>query len=136
MIRSSLPYEILLYLNGWYFGLFFVCECLLYAFKGETLPYADGVLPAEIILLLVLAAIEAFRLFFARKGNLTERIVGVIVSILLSIPSILGAIFYLYWQTYVMRADVILAGIQLGFIGLQLVFGIIAIITFARATPY
>ena len=31
-----------------------------------------------------------------------------------------------------MRADVILAGIQLGFIGLQLVFGIIAIITFAR----
>ena len=33
--RSSLPYEILLYLNGWYFGLFFVCECLLYAFKGK-----------------------------------------------------------------------------------------------------
>ena len=71
-------------------------------------------------------------IFSARKGNLTERIVGVIVSILLSVPSILGAIFYLYWQTYVMRADVILAGIQLGFIGLQLVFGIIAIITFAR----
>ncbi|WAR09134.1 TM216-like protein, partial [Mya arenaria] len=81
--RSSLPYEVLLYLNGWYFGLFFVCEILLFAYKGENFPYASGVLPAEIIL------------------------------------------------TYVTRADVILAAIQLAFIGLQLVFGIISIITFA-----
>ena len=70
--------------------------------------------------------------FLARKGNLTERIIGVIVSILLSVPAIMGAIFYLYWQTYVTRADVILAAIQLAFLGLQLVFGIISIITFAR----
>ena len=40
-----------------------VCNHILFV-TGETLPYADGVLPAEIILLFVLAAIEAFRLFF------------------------------------------------------------------------
>lgn len=57
---------------------------------------------------------------------------GVIVSILLSVPALLGAIFYLYWQTYVTRADVILASIQIAFIGLELLFGIISIITFAR----
>ncbi|XP_052244334.1 transmembrane protein 216-like isoform X2 [Dreissena polymorpha] len=136
VIRSSLPYEVLLYLNGWYFGLFFICEILLFAYKGETLPYANGVLAAEVILVFILAGIEALRLFFARKGNLTEKIVGVIVSILLSIPALLGAIFYLYWQTYVTRADIIISAIQLAFIGLELIFGIISIITFARATPY
>ncbi|KAL4233582.1 hypothetical protein ACF0H5_008263 [Mactra antiquata] len=136
VVRASLPYEVLLYLNGWYFGLFFLSEILLFAYKGETLPYANGVLPAEIILVFILAGIEALRLFFARKGNLTERIVGVIISILLSVPAILGAIFYLYWQTYVTRADVILSGIQLAFLGLELIFGIVSIITFARANPY
>ncbi|KAK3585673.1 hypothetical protein CHS0354_020239 [Potamilus streckersoni] len=136
VIRSSLPYQILLYINGWYFALFLICEILLFVYKGETLPYAYGVLAAEVILVFILAGIEALRIFFASKGNLTERILGVIVSILLSIPAILGAVFILLWQTYVLRADVILAAIQLSFLGLELIFGIISIITFARATPY
>ncbi|KAL5010936.1 hypothetical protein ScPMuIL_013241 [Solemya velum] len=136
VVRSSLPYQVLLYLNGWYFAFFFVCQILIYAFKGESLPYATNVLPAEIILVFILAGLEALRIFFARKGNLTERIVGVVISILLSIPSLLGVLFLLLWQTYVLRVDVILASIQIAFIGLELVFGIISIITFARSTPY
>ncbi|KAJ8315020.1 hypothetical protein KUTeg_007170 [Tegillarca granosa] len=130
--RSSLPYQVLLYINAWYFGFFFLCEILIFIFKGETLPYAENVLPAEVILVFILAGIEALRIFFAQKGNLTERIPGVVVSILLSIPAILGAIFLLLWQTYVLRIDVILAAIQLAFLGLELIFGIISIITFAR----
>ncbi|XP_060069668.1 transmembrane protein 216-like [Ylistrum balloti] len=136
VIRSSLPYQVLLYLNGWYFGFFFICEILIFIFKGETLPYADNVLLAEVILLFVLAAIEALRIFFAQKGNLTEKIVGVIVSIMLSIPAILGALFLLLWQTYVLKVDVILAAIQLAFTGLELIMAIVSIINFARATPY
>ncbi|XP_052087805.1 transmembrane protein 216-like [Mytilus californianus] len=136
LIRSSLPYQVLLYLNGWYFGFFFICEILIFIFKGESLPYAENVLPAEVILVFLLAAIEALRIFFAQKGNLTERIVGVLVSILLSIPAVLGALYLILWQTYVLRVDVILASIQVVLIGLELIFGIISMITFARATPY
>lgn len=136
VVRSSLPYQVLLYLNGWYFAFFFLCEILIYAYKNETLPYADNVLPAEVILVFILAGIEALRLFFAQKGNLTERIVGVVISILLSIPAVLGALYLILWQTYVLRVDVILAAIQAAFIGLELVFGIVSMINFARATPY
>lgn len=32
----------------------------------ETLPYADNVLPAEVILVFILAGIEALRLFFGK----------------------------------------------------------------------
>lgn len=70
--------------------------------------------------------------FLAQKGNLTERIVGVLVSILLSIPAVLGALYLILWQTYVLRVDVILASIQVVLIGLELIFGIISMITFAR----
>lgn len=68
----------------------------------------------------------------AQKGNLTERIVGVVISILLSIPAVLGALYLILWQTYVLRVDVILAAIQAAFIGLELVFGIVSMINFAR----
>lgn len=68
----------------------------------------------------------------AQKGNLTERIMGVLVSIVLSIPAVLGTLYLILWQTYVLRVDVILAAIQAAFIGLELVFGIISMITFAR----
>ena len=67
-----------------------------------------------------------------KKGNLTEQIVGVVISVVLSIPALFGALFLLLWQTYVLRVEVILSGIQIAFIGLQLIFGIISIITFAR----
>ena len=67
-----------------------------------------------------------------KKGNLTEQIVGVVISVLLSIPSLFGALFLLLWQSYVLRAEVVLSGIQIAFIGLELIFGIVSIITFAR----
>jgi len=36
--------------------------------SGETLPYADNVLVAEVILVFVLAGIEALRLFFGKSS--------------------------------------------------------------------
>uniref|UniRef100_A0A0B7A0W5 Transmembrane protein 216 n=1 Tax=Arion vulgaris TaxID=1028688 RepID=A0A0B7A0W5_9EUPU len=134
VVRSSLPYQILLYLNGWYFAFFFVCEILLFVFKGQTLPYASNVLAAEIILLFILAIVEALRLFFGRKGNLTEQIVGVLVCLILSVPTVFGVLFYLLWQTYVLRVEIILTAIQLVFIGMELIFSIISIITFAKSS--
>ncbi|CAG5131564.1 unnamed protein product [Candidula unifasciata] len=134
VVRSSLPYQILLYLNGWYFAFFFVCEILLFVFKGQTLPYASNVLAAEIILLFLLAIVEALRLFFGQKGNLTEQIVGVLVCVILSIPTVFGVLFYLLWQTYVLRVEIILTAIQLFFIGMEFILSIISIITFAKGS--
>ncbi|XP_064618148.1 transmembrane protein 216-like [Liolophura sinensis] len=136
IIRSSLPYQILLYINGWYFAFFFVAEILIFAFKGETLPFPSSVLAAEVILLFILAGIEALRLFFGQKGNLTERIIGVLTSILLSVPALFGAIYLILWQTYVLRIDIVLSAIQLCFICLETIFGIVSMVTFGRASPY
>ena len=67
-----------------------------------------------------------------KKGNLTERGQPVILSVLLSIPSIIGNVFLLVWQTYVLRAELILVAIQLSFIAIEMLLGIVAVILFSR----
>ena len=66
------------------------------------------------------------------KGNLTERVVAVVLSLVITVPAVFGNIYLLIWQTYVLRVEVILNAIQLSFMGLELLFGIISCITFAR----
>ena len=67
-----------------------------------------------------------------QKGNLTERLLAVGLSLALSVPSLFGVLYLLVWQTYVLRIEVILAAIQIAFLGLQFIFGIISVVTFAR----
>ncbi|CAB4041222.1 transmembrane 216-like, partial [Paramuricea clavata] len=63
---SSLPLQVLLHLNVWYYVVFWVAELLLYVYKGVILPYPNqgSTLALEIILLFLFALIEAVRLFF------------------------------------------------------------------------
>ena len=66
------------------------------------------------------------------KGNLTERVVAVVLSLVITVPAVFGNLYLLIWQTYVLRVEVILNAIQLAFMGLEILFGIISCITFAR----
>lgn len=89
-VRSLLPLQILLYLNQWYYIFWLIIESLCFVFKGQTLPFSSGVLAGEIILFIFLFFLDMFRIFFATKGNLTERIFGIVVSMVLTPLSIGG----------------------------------------------
>ncbi|KAG0726525.1 Transmembrane protein 216 [Chionoecetes opilio] len=56
--RSSLPYQIVLYLNGWYTAAFILAETFLLLFKMSILPYPPGNIVAEVFLLAFLGVIE------------------------------------------------------------------------------
>ncbi|XP_072045648.1 transmembrane protein 216-like [Amphiura filiformis] len=135
-VLSSLPLQILLYLNGWYFIALWICEILMYIYKGVVLPYPSANLAGEIIMLFMLAAIEYVRLFFGKKGNLTEKLMHVGVSLALTLATLIGALYLILWQTYVLRAELILSVILLAFLALETVFSIITIVTFARAESF
>ncbi|KAI8518990.1 transmembrane protein 216-like [Branchiostoma floridae] len=136
IILSSLPLQVLYYLNGWYFGFFWIAEALMFVYKGQVLPFPSTNLASEIVLLFLLGIIEVIRLFFGSKGNLTERIISMVVSILLCLPVLFTVLFFLLWQTYVLRAEVILCAILLVFLGLELVLGVAAMVSFARAETF
>ena len=67
-----------------------------------------------------------------KRGNLTEQTLSVVWSLLISIVSLFGCIYLILWQTYVLRLEVVICAIQLGFIGIEMIFGIISAISFAR----
>lgn len=63
---------------------------------------------------------------------MTERAQPIGLSLALTVPSVLGNVFLLLWQTYVLRAELILICIQLSLLGLELLLGLVAIILFSR----
>lgn len=130
--RALLPYHVLVSVNPWYFAVFFLFEMAIFIYKGLSFTYAGYVLAAEIIFVVILAGLEFVRLFLGHKGNLTENVVAVCLSLVFSVPSLFGALYFLLWETYVLRADVILSSVQIAFIGLETIFAIVAIIRFLR----
>ena len=154
-VRSSVPLQVLLYLNQWYYIFWLIVEALSFVFKGQTLPFASGVLAAEIILFIVLFIVDMFRNFFATKANLTERILGLVISLIITIPCIggrykfflhkkfyyrnlkelnfKGTLYFILWQQYVLRVELIINSIQLAFLGLESILELISIIIFARS---
>lgn len=115
--------------------VFCVAELLLYVYKGTILPYPDisRTLTIEIIIIFLLAFIEGVRIFLGYKGNLTERTMALVFSLVLGIPVLFIELFILLWQTYVLRLEVILVGIGLVFLGLEFILSIAAILTFQRS---
>lgn len=135
-MNSSLTYEILLYLNTFYFGMFAITELGVGLFKMTHLPYPTGTFISEFFLLILLCCTEGYRIFMGRKGNLTEKSFAVLISIALSVPSVLGTVYFLIWQTYVLRLEIILCGIQLALQGLELAFAVLSLLKFHRTGTY
>lgn len=134
MVNSSLFYEVLMYLNSYYFGTFVICEILLDVFKIWTLPYPFNNIILEVSILLLLCCVEYIRIYLGRKGNLTVTSLPLIISNFLLCPSVTGIIYLLLWQTYVLRLEVILCYIQLVMQTLEFIISVICIITFYKCS--
>ncbi|XP_063722498.1 transmembrane protein 216-like [Symsagittifera roscoffensis] len=135
-VLSSLPLQIMFLFNAWYYAAFFIAECLMYIYKAEILPYPRADLAQEIIVLLLLTGVEFFRQYLGKRGNLTERKVPVLISMLLGVACVICLLYFILWQTYVLRFEVIICGVQIAFIAVQILFSILAFISFARNESY
>lgn len=70
-MNASLTFEVLLYLNSYYFGLFAVCEIGINVVKAINLSSENSA--EDFGILLAVCALELFRVVLARRGNLTEK---------------------------------------------------------------
>ncbi|KAL2077236.1 hypothetical protein ACEWY4_026740 [Coilia grayii] len=127
---------VLLYLNSWYFATFFIAECLMFIYKGVTLPYPSQNLILDVVLLFLYLGLEILRLFYGWKGNLCERGLAMSVSIGVLVPCTVLSVYYLLLQTFVLRLEFILNAILLCFYGLELILGIMCMTTFSRSSVY
>ena len=135
---SNLPLQVLIFVNSWYDVVYFILTMALFIWKGSELPYRGslgGLLALEVCLVVVLAILEYCRLFLASRGNKTETHMPLIFSLLLAIPCGIGFMYYLNFQVYVARLDIILNCIALALIGLELFLSLITVLSICRAPP-
>lgn len=88
-MNTSLLYEIVLYLNSYYFGFFGICESAMFLIKLLTLPLPEGSLITEVLILGFLLILEGARIFLGRKGNLTENSTYMLISTVLKVKIVL-----------------------------------------------
>ncbi|KAK2834558.1 hypothetical protein Q7C36_015259 [Tachysurus vachellii] len=127
-VLSSVLLQILLYLSAFYSLFYFLSSLCMIIYKSQMLSYPDKYLALDVCLLLLMAAFEILRVYWGVRGNLqeSERYVG--ASLLLTGATVLLSVYYLVWQSYVLRADVIINAILLCIYGLSVVasFGVLA----------
>lgn len=71
-MNTSLTFEVLLYLNSYYFGLFAVCEIGMNIVKYINFSNLEH-FSTDFGILMAVCVIELFRVVLARRGNLTEK---------------------------------------------------------------
>uniref|UniRef100_A0A8C6CKG1 Transmembrane protein 80 n=1 Tax=Monodon monoceros TaxID=40151 RepID=A0A8C6CKG1_MONMO len=131
-VLSSLPLQMLLYLSGMYYALYFLATLLLAVYKSQVFTYPHSYLVLDLTLLFLMGILEAIRLYFGTKGNLMEAEVPLAASLVLTVGGALLSVYFLLWQTLVLWADSALSAVLLALHGLEAVLQAVAIAAFAR----
>lgn len=127
---SSVPLQILLYINGFYYIFYFLATLAMIVYKSQVFSYPDNFLAPDLMLLFIMAILEALRLYLGSKGNLTEEEAPLGLSLVITVGSVILSVYFLIWQTYVLKADVIINAVLLFTYGLESVLQVLAIAAF------
>jgi transmembrane protein 216 len=135
-VRSSVVFEIFLTINRWCLLLWLLIESVSFVYKNATILYPNqGYIAGEIILMLAVFFVDLFRILIGSISNRTESILLAAFTIILTIAVFLGYLYFIIWQLFVIRAELIMTAIALAFTGSEIVFLILCIVFFARPSP-
>ncbi|XP_069660151.1 transmembrane protein 80 [Haliaeetus albicilla] len=129
-VLSSVPLQILFYVNGIYYIFYFLVTLAMIVYKSQVFSYPDDFLAPDLALLFIMAILEVLRLYLGSKGNLTEEEAPLGLSLVITVGSVILSVYFLVWQTYVLKADVIINAVLLFTYGLESVLKVIAIAAF------
>ncbi|KAI8427456.1 hypothetical protein MSG28_001992 [Choristoneura fumiferana] len=115
-VNSSLAYEILLYLNNFYLGMFFVCEVAIGILKAINVSYPENALLTETGIFSALSSCLFFGALDYTFGS--------------------GVCYFLIYQTYIIRLEYIWCAVMLMFHALEMTFAILFIFTVCKNQQY
>ncbi|NXF55235.1 TMM80 protein, partial [Oceanites oceanicus] len=127
---SSVPLQIVFYVNGIYYIFYFLATLAMIVYKCQVFSYPHKFLAPDLALLFVMAILEVLRLYLGSMGNLTEEEAPLVLSLVIMVGSVILSVYFLVWQTYVLKADVIINAVLLFTYGIESVLQVIAIATF------
>lgn len=128
-MAPSLLHELACRLHGWLATLLVLATAALLLWKQSVMPYPPINLVCELALSLLLGLVEALRLNLARRGNLTASSVCALVAIALAVPSSLAALYFLLWQTYVLRIEAVIYSLHMALVSAEMLGGAVGVFT-------
>eukprot|EP00074_Homo_sapiens_P095061 XP_016873089.1 transmembrane protein 80 isoform X2 [Homo sapiens] len=131
-VLSSVPLQMLFYLSGTYYALYFLATLLMITYKSQVFSYPHRYLVLDLALLFLMGILEAVRLYLGTRGNLTEAERPLAASLALTAGTALLSAHFLLWQALVLWADWALSATLLALHGLEAVLQVVAIAAFTR----
>jgi hypothetical protein len=91
---SSLTFQVLTYFDTLYSVFYFLAGIALYCYKGYKLIYPRNAIGPEVGILIFFMILQFSRLFLGQIGNKTESQKAVIMFVVMSLPALLAAVFF------------------------------------------
>ncbi|PNI26872.1 TMEM80 isoform 1, partial [Pan troglodytes] len=129
-VLSSVPLQMLFYLSGTYYALYFLATLLMITYKSQVFSYPHRYLVLDLALLFLMGMLEAVRLYLGTRGNLTEAERPLAASLALTAGTALLSAHFLLWQTLVLWADWALSATLLALHSLEAILQVVAIAAF------
>lgn len=104
--NSSLSFQITMFCDNYYSWIWFALSLAIFVFKGYSMIYPRLYLGGEIAGIFLVILVQHTRLYLGdlyagSVGNKIEGVIQLIWFIVLSIPVLIGSIYYLFLQVYV-----------------------------------
>ncbi|KAG5468568.1 hypothetical protein CUR178_01401 [Leishmania enriettii] len=129
---ASFPYQLqLLFSIGWA-SIWWVVTLGLLIFKAFHLPFPPAALPMEVVASVLVLIVNAFGVLIGIRGNKTESPSTILISTALLGITTVGAIYYMWLQTYVLMLDLAFSAIYVGINGVGILLGFWATQNVAR----
>ncbi|XP_073410494.1 transmembrane protein 80 [Dendrobates tinctorius] len=132
LVRSSVPLQILLYINVLCYVFYFLATLIMIIYKCQVYSYPDSNLALDLGLLFLMTILESVRLYLGSVGNLKEDFLALLYSLFFTAGNIMLSVYFVIWQTYILRADIIINAILLVLYGLEAILQLFTIATFFR----
>lgn len=137
-MQAALMFEVLMYLNSYYFGIFAIWEVITYVFKvcKRAEVYNDKYkIMIDCGVFFFFCLTEVGRIYSGRKSDTSDKPLFIILSLLSVIPSMACTIYLLRGQICTIRLEDMLIGFQIFIESCEVFFGIIHLCTY-KADKY
>ncbi|KAG5493835.1 hypothetical protein JKF63_01667 [Porcisia hertigi] len=121
---ASFSFHLLLLLSIGWAAIWWITTLGLLIFKAFYLPFPPSALPMEIIASFFVLLVNSFGVLIGLRGNKMENGSTLVTSAVFLAIAAVGAIYYMWLQTYVLMLDLAFSATYLGINGFAVLFGL------------
>ena len=127
---ASLSLQIFITIDYYVQWVFIYITAILLFYKIYQFSFPFGIFFLEGLIFVLLALGQFTRLFLGSRGNKTESSTVTFIFILLTLATIVGNLYFLRMQTYVIMLETVIGFVCVIFGAFEFIFGVVAAIEF------